>query len=40
MVELNRQGTSLRTIAERMKARGFAISRNAVREITSRTMVA
>jgi DNA invertase Pin-like site-specific DNA recombinase len=40
MVELKRQGTSLRAIAERMKAQGFMISHNAVREITSRTMVA
>ena len=40
MVELKRQGTSLRAIAERMKAQGFTVSHNAVREITGRTMVA
>jgi DNA invertase Pin-like site-specific DNA recombinase len=40
MVELKRQGTSLRAIAEQIKAQGFTISHNAVREITRRATAA
>src|SRR5215213_10664468 len=38
MLDLKQQGVSLRTIAERMKAQGFLISHNAVREITRRAL--
>jgi DNA invertase Pin-like site-specific DNA recombinase len=36
MLSLKGQGISLRAVAEQMKARGFTISHNAVREITGR----
>jgi DNA invertase Pin-like site-specific DNA recombinase len=36
MLSLKGQGLSLRVVAEQMKARGFTISHNAVREITGR----
>ncbi len=40
MVALRSQGTPLRAVAAHMKARGFPISHNAVKEITARWTVA
>jgi DNA invertase Pin-like site-specific DNA recombinase len=40
MLAMRQSGTALRTIADAMKARGFSISHNAVKEITERDKAA
>jgi DNA invertase Pin-like site-specific DNA recombinase len=40
MLAMKQSGAALRTIAEAMKARGFSISHNAVKEITDRAKAA